>query len=123
MEWTITLNKEEPYAEIATSGIATRRESFNMAKEIAVTLGEEKIKNVLIDHRNISAVSGDAMDVYYRPVEFQKIGMFLGIKVAEMVKPEHREFFNFLETVCVNRGYRFRIFDDRQSALDWLLQP
>ena len=42
--------------------------------------------------------------------------------VAEVVKPEHREFFNFLETVCVNRGFIFSIFHDQKAALEWLLE-
>ena len=55
-------------------------------------------------------------------MELKEIGTIEGIMVAEVVKPEHKEFFNFLETVCVNRGYSFSIFEDRKSALEWLLK-
>ncbi|MDY6988828.1 MAG: hypothetical protein SWQ30_12315 [Thermodesulfobacteriota bacterium] len=122
MEWTITLKEEDKYVEIVTSGIADREGSLNMAKAIATALSKLKIKKILIDHRAISRVSGRTVEVYRRPTEFKGIGVIQGIRVAEVVKPEHKEFFGFLETVCVNRGYIFSVFDDQKPALEWLLK-
>ena len=122
MEWTISLNEDRHYAEVVTSGTADNVGSFAMVKAISATLGKTNIKRVLIDHRNIGRVSGDIVDVYNRPKAFEEIGIFQNIKVAEVVKPEHRKFFDFLETVCVNRGYDFSIFEDKKSALEWLLK-
>lgn len=122
MEWTITLNEEEQYAEIVTSGIADRDGSLDMVKAIPLALRKTKTKKILIDHRNISSISGRTIEIYHRPTEFKEIGVIRGIKVAEIVKPEHKEFFDFFETVCVNRGFTFSIFDDRKSALEWLLK-
>ena len=121
MEWTIALNEENQYAEIVTGGVADRDGSLEMAKEISKVLRKTKIKKLLIDHRNIRSVSGGIVDIYQRPKEFEEIGVIRGIKVAEVVKAEDKEFFHFLETVCVNRGYQFLIFDDKKSALKWLL--
>jgi hypothetical protein len=122
MEWTITIKEENQYGEIVTSGVADRSGSLDMAKAIAIALSKNKIKKVLIDHKNINSVSGETVEVYQRPKQFKEIGVIHGIKVAEVVKPEHKEFFNFLETVCVNRGYAFSIFNDQKSALEWLLK-
>jgi hypothetical protein len=121
MEWTIALNKEDQYAEILTSGVADRDGSIEMAKEISKILSKTKIKKLLIDHRNIRATSGKIVEIYQRPQEFKKIGVIQDIKVAEVVKADHKEFFHFLQTVCMNRGYKFFIFDDKKSALKWLL--
>ena len=116
------MNEESQYAEIATKGIADRAGSLAMAKAISTALRKNKITRVLINHRNIRAVSGSATEIYHRPQEFKKIGVIQNIKVAEVVKPEHKEFFRFFETVCMNQGYRFSIFDDREPALEWLLK-
>ena len=121
MEWTITLNEENQYAEIVTIGVADRDGSFEMAKEISKILRKTKIKKLLIDHRNIRSVSGEIHEIHQRPKEFEKIGVIRGIRIAEIVKEDHKEFFRFLETVCVNSGYSFSIFDDKRSALKWLL--
>ena len=122
MEWTISLNEDRHYAEVVTGGTADNVGSLAMVKAISTTLAETKIKRELIDHRNISRVSGGIVDVYNRPKAFEEIGVFQNIKVAEVVKAEHRKFFDFLETVCVNRGYDFSVFEDENDALEWLLK-
>ena len=121
MKWTITSNEEEQYAEIVTSGVADKDRSLAMAKVISTALKKIKITRILIDHRNISMVSGSAIEIYYRPKELKEIGMIQKIKVAEVVKEEHKAFFKFFETVCVNSGYRFSTFYDRKPAIEWLL--
>ena len=121
MEWTITI-KENQYVEIVTRGIADRSRSLDMAKAITMTMSEHKIKKALIDQSNIDTVSGRIVDVYERPKQFQEMGVARGLTIAEVVKPEHKGFFSFLETVCVNRGFGFATFTDRQSALEWLLE-
>jgi hypothetical protein len=121
MEWVITLNEEKQYAEVVTGGVADRDGSLEMAKDISRVLSKTKIKKILIDHRNIRAVSGGIVEVYQRPQELKEIGVISGIKVAEVVKADHKSFFRFLETVCVNRGFIFLTFDNEKSALEWLL--
>jgi len=120
MEWTSTVNEEKQYFEIVTSGIADRDGTLEMAKAIAVAMSNAGIKKVLIDHTNIESVSGRPAEVYQRSKQFEEVGVIHGIKVVEVVSPEHKEFFDFLETVCINRGYRFSIFCDKESALEWL---
>ena len=112
MEWTIIIHEDKRYAEVVTNGIADKDGSLAMVKAVSTALSGANIKRVIIDHRNISKVSGEVVDVYNRPIELAEMGVFQSIKVAEVVKPEHRKFFDFLETVCVNRGYDFSIFED-----------
>lgn len=121
MEWEITIHFEKKYIEILTRGIADNDGSQNMAKTIAETMKKNRLTKVLVDHRNIEKVSGSVIDIYERPKLFRIIGVILGIKIAEIINPDHYEHFRFLETVCVNQGYRFSIFYDRKTALEWLL--
>ena len=121
MELQIILHSENRYVEIVTYGVADKHGSRNMAETISLTLKKYRYTKVLIDHRNIESVSGETMDIYDRPNIFKIIGVILGIRIAEIVKPENIEHFRFLETVCLNRGYTFSIFHDKQSALEWLL--
>jgi phosphatidylserine decarboxylase len=101
--------------------LRTETDHWIWAKAIEKIL-RKKITKALIDHRNINSVSGGTLEVYERPKQFKEIGVIYGIKIAEVVKPEHKEFFNFLETVCINNGYGFSIFIDKKSALKWLLE-
>jgi hypothetical protein len=42
-----------------------------------------------------------------------------------VVTPKSKEgirFTKFYETVCVNRGWDVKIFDEREDAIEWLLK-
>jgi hypothetical protein len=121
MEWIMTLHPEEKYMEITTSGTADKESTLGMAREITMTLSSQKVQKILIDHSNIESVTGDAPDIYNRPKQLKEMGASYGIKIAEIIKPEHREHFRFLEVVCLNRGFEFSIFSNRSLALEWLL--
>lgn len=121
MEWTITLNEKDRYAEVITSGIVDREGSMRMIQSIASAMADKDFKKVLIDHTNIDSVSGEIVDAYYRPKQLSEIRLVPGIKVAVVIKPDYREFFSFLETVFVNCGFLFSIHEDKKSALEWLL--
>ena len=120
MEWKITLHEEENYAEIITSGIADKDSSLEMAKALAPFMMSNKISRLIVDHRNLEKAIGVKSDVYQRHKEFRNIGVSRPVKIAEIIRPEHEDFFNFLELVLRNRGYRVSIFHDKESALEWL---
>ncbi len=119
MEWETTIHRN--YIEIVTHGIAGKEKSLEMAKALTITMRRNKSTRVLIDHRNLEAISGATIDVYERPTLFRVIGVILGIRIAEVIKPDHQEHFRFLETVCRNRGFQFSIFYEKEQALRWLL--
>ena len=121
MKWKIVVHDEGKYIEVITSGIADGDGSLNMAKAIAQIMRAHRISRALIDHRNVEGVIGSTVDVYHRPKVFRLIGAILGIKIAEIIKPEHMEHFQFFETVCVNLGYQLSVFQDKDKALTWLL--
>jgi hypothetical protein len=118
----VIVHFDDKYIEFITSGLADKDGSQSMAKLIAATLRKHKMRKVLVDHRKIEKVSGSVIEIYERPRLFKIIGVILGIKIAEIINPAHYDHFKFLETVCVNQGYKFSIFYDRAAALEWLLR-
>jgi hypothetical protein len=121
MDWNMTMHPEGQYVEIDTTGVADNESTLRMAKALTMALSDLKVQKILIDHSNIESVTGEAPDIYNRPKQLKEMGAIYGIKIAEVIKPEHREHFRFLEVVCMNRGFKFSIFSDRSSALEWLL--
>jgi hypothetical protein len=121
MDLEIIIYSESRYIEFVTKGVLDKENSMEMAKTISETMRRHLITRALIDHRNVTIITGDVMDVYERPKIFHLLGMLLGIKIAELITPVHSEHFGFLETVCVNQGIRFSVFYDRTKALAWLL--
>ena len=122
MDWKIAINDEFKYVEVITGGIADKDDSLNMAKAITHVMKANRITKALIDHRNVESVTGNIFDIYDRPKLFRIIGIVLRIKIAEIIKSEHLEHFKFLETVCVNQGYRMSTFQEKEKALTWLLE-
>jgi|WetSurMetagenome_2_1015567.scaffolds.fasta_scaffold191995_1 hypothetical protein len=120
MEWTASFLSDQQIVVIQTHGVADEKSSLQMAKSIQTTMMQYKTKRCLIDHTAIDSFSGSSVDIYYRPQGLSGTGVPSDVKIAEVVRPAHREHFRFLETVCRNRGLDFRIFDDRESAIQWL---
>jgi hypothetical protein len=119
MDWEFTINKK--YIKLSTRGIADKDSSILMVKAITDAMKRKKLKRVLIDHSQLESVTGDVFDIYERPKIMKIIGAILGIRIAEIVKIEHKEHFKFLETVCNNQGYQFQIFYQKNKAIKWLL--
>ncbi|MFA7421389.1 MAG: hypothetical protein WCZ90_17030 [Melioribacteraceae bacterium] len=122
MEWDIAVHRDEKYIEVVTRGTANRENSLKMAKVVADSMKRNRITKALIDHRGIQSVSGEIVDIYERPKILKLIGLILRIRIAELIKHEHKEHFEFLETVFVNRGYSFFVFYKKDKAIEWLLE-
>jgi hypothetical protein len=122
MECELIVHKEEGYIEIITKGLADKDSSLLMATTITENMRKNRITKVLIDHCKIDSVTGQVLDVYNRPKMLKVIGAIMQIRIAEVIKPEHREHFRFFETVCLNQGFRVSIFQERDKALEWLLR-
>jgi hypothetical protein len=120
MEWTISFLPDQQLVIIQTQGVADEAGSREMARSITKTMAQYQVLRCLIDHSALSSVSGSAIEIYDRPQELSEIGVPAKIKIAEVVLPAHQEHFGFLETVCRNRGFYFCVFDNRQSAIQWL---
>jgi hypothetical protein len=123
VEWTISFLPDKKIVVIQTYGVADETSSIEMAKNISKTMAIHLASRCLIDHSAISSVSGNTIEIYYRPNKLINLGIpFIKIKIAEVVLPAHKEHFGFLETVFRNRGFDFRMFDDRESAIHWLTE-
>jgi hypothetical protein len=122
MEWTNSFLPDQQMVVIQTQGLADETSSLEMAKNILKTMREHHAILCLIDHSALSSVSGRVINIYYRPQELREVGVPSTIKIAEVVLPAHEEHFGFLETVCRNNGFNFRIFNDQESAIQWLKQ-
>ncbi|MBN1472448.1 MAG: hypothetical protein JW925_11760 [Syntrophaceae bacterium] len=121
MEWDIVINDEHKCIEVVTRGIADKDSSLVLAKDVINKLNATQFKKVLVDHRNLEKAIGKIIDIYERPKLYKEHGVKLGTKLALIIKPEHSEVYEFLETVCVNQGFLVSIFQDKEKALAWLI--
>jgi hypothetical protein len=122
METEIIIHSDQKYIEFITIGVIDKDISLEMAKTISGCMRHNKITKALIDHRSATIIAGTTVDIYERPKIFRLIGMILGIRIAELINPAHLDHFQFLETVCINQGFKFSVFYDKSKALQWLLE-
>jgi hypothetical protein len=120
MEWNSSFLQDEQIVVIKTFGNADEKTSMEMAKSISQTMIENKATRCLIDHSALLSVSGSSVDIYYRPQGISNTGIPSDVKIAELVKPAHKSHFGFLEYVCRNNGFDFRVFESREPAIQWL---
>ncbi len=120
MEWTVSFLPEQQIVVIQTQGIADEASSLGMSKNISKIMIEHKSTRCLIDHTAISSVSGSVFNIYRRPQELREAGVSSQVRIAELVNPDHKAHFGFLETVCRNNGFDFCIFNDQETAIQWL---
>jgi hypothetical protein len=121
MDWEIIVHENEKFIEVITSGGADKDGSLKMATAINENMWKHKIKRVLVDHSNISEVSGNTIDVYYRPKILRIIGAVFGLKIAEIIKIEHIKHFRIFEIACKTLGFQISVFHEREKAINWLL--
>jgi hypothetical protein len=121
MEWNLVIHNENKYLEVVTHGIVDSDCTIDMAQAIAQAMKSHRLTKVLIDHRNVENVLGSISATYNRPKIFRFIGLTLGIKIAEVIRPEHEYHFKFFEKICFDQGYRLSVFQDKDKALTWLL--
>ncbi len=121
MEWNTTAHVEDGYVEIVTTGVADGEGSMKMAIALAETMRAHRCNKALIDHRNVEFIIGDTKAFNARPQAFRGEGPAVGIKIAEIVRPEHTGHFKYLETVFERMGHTVSVFQDRETALAWLL--
>jgi hypothetical protein len=121
MEWKIVLHEDPKYAEIITFGVADKEGSLGMAKAITGIMNKNKLTRALVDHRNLEKFEGKIIDMVKRPAIMKIFGAIMNIRIAEIIRPEHRENFEFLETVFLSQGFKFQIFQEREEAEKWLL--
>jgi hypothetical protein len=122
MEWTISFLPETQIVVYKTQGVANGKSSFKMVENIAKTMTEYKAVRCLIDHTSLRSVSSRTEDIYSRPKEIREIGIPPELKIASIVLPSQREYFWFLKTVLRNRNIQYNLFNDRESAIQWLTQ-
>jgi hypothetical protein len=110
---------EDPeIVELVFSGEMTDEEVISDRETASRIVAEQGVKNFLVD---VSATTSKPSDkvIYAHGVALSGLAEFLGVRFA-IVTSEIDSTDSFLETVTVNRGGIFRLFESRDDALAWL---
>jgi hypothetical protein len=121
MPWTFETRDAGQLLEVTFQGTSDAEQLRAATFEIVDTLLSQGILRLVLNchdaHFNVPTVN-----VYQLPELYDAKGLSRQVRAA-VVKPHdgyHLEIFEFYEDVCRNRGYFVMLFDDADSARQWL---
>jgi len=124
MPWQVIVHKELSIIETVYSGLLSPDE---LKAAVCETGKMAHLYGTGLLLGDCSALVGghSVVDLYYLADAVRENEMSFTLKEAVILPelPESKEFAEFWETTSVNRGLLVRLFKDRKSAIDWLVNP
>jgi len=127
MPWQTIVQTDLPIIETSYSGRLTKNDLSSAIRE---TLAVARTHGRILFLGDCTSLDGGhtIIDLYFLAKEVSKeVSLSFGshlLKEAILLPsiPTLIEKINFWETLGQNGGFRVRVFRDRQSAIDWLLE-
>ena len=122
MPWQCSVLSEGPIVETCYSGVLTPPELAAAIETTIKTARESRTHLILGDCTDLEG-GHSITDLYYFAEAAAANPDVVGAKEALLLPhlSATSEMVEFWETTCLNRGIWARIFDDRRTAIDWLL--
>lgn len=123
MPWRTNVPPDLPIIETIYSGFLTPSELFAAVSE-TLALVRVHGKTLLLGDCTALEVGNSSLDLFQAADLFLSSGISRTLKEAILVPslPIAVQSVQLWETMCLNRGLHVRLFQDRQTALDWLLE-
>jgi hypothetical protein len=127
MPWQTIVHTDLPIIETTYSGRLTKNDLSDAVRENLSLAHTHNRTRFLGDCTNLNG-GHTIIDLYFLAKEVSRevslnFGPYL-LKEAILIPsiPSMIEKINFWETIGQNGGFRVRVFRERQSAIDWLLE-
>ncbi len=125
MPHTVRYNPELRIIETVVQGDLTRQEAEEIISGIIRTALETGCYLCLSDYRQ-AVMKLATMEIYKVPHLILDASLAQQLDAGKfkraIVVSADQEDFHFFETVTVNSGQNLRVFEDVQTALEWLLR-
>lgn len=121
MAWKVELDAEHGFIHTVYSGIVTKNDILASMTETLKMLsgkGPQKFLSEWIDATSTLSTT----DIFTIPGEWEAAEASKGSVLALVVQKDVKSLRDakFYENTCVNRGWRVRIFTQRNDAIKWL---
>jgi hypothetical protein len=117
--------KYNPELSIIESVLAdnVNAEDLRMHEVQCIALAKETNSNRFLTDATQATLNVSITALFVLPEIYEDQGLRRPVFIAVLAPTSEagKGLVDFYETVCHNRGWRVRIFGERQEALDWLL--
>jgi hypothetical protein len=122
MTWRIEFDEALGAIHCVYAGTVTAEDYKKGALETIALAKKHRTRRVLIDDSELRSTLS-TMEIYAMPGLYEVADANRRSKWALILPPEGpiRDDVNFYVTRCLNRGWYLKTFEDRQTAIDWLL--
>lgn len=124
MAWELEHDDELQLVQLTMSGKFTDAEIKECASA-RIAMGKEKgVTRFIIDANGLEP-SGLTFAIYDVPSNlYTEHGMERSVRIAVLATESSaaKEMAQFYENVSFNRGWNAKAFEDRESAIEWLLE-
>jgi len=123
MAWKVERDADHGFIHTIYSGIVTKddiTDSLTETLKILSGKGPQKFLSEWIDATSTLTTT----EIYAIPDEWETSDINRGSVLALVIqnKPQSHQDAKFYENTCVNRGWRVRIFTNRNDAVEWLVR-
>lgn len=123
--WKVEYNDELKIIQTTMSGEFSDADILECASE-RIALGKEKgVTKFIIDAIDMQ-LSGSTLAIYDVPAYIyprNRMPRITRIAVLSSDSSSSKPIVQFFENVSINRGWNAKIFNDHESAIEWLQKP
>ena len=118
MAWNFRYDESTAILIGENRGVFSPVEEAKMIGELTGLAEYRKCSRILMDHRE-SQMDFGYLDIIARP-EIYSVLQLRRTDKADFVFSDMRGEYSFFETVCQNRGFHYKVFDDYMRPVQWL---
>lgn len=122
MPWTVDYNADRGLITVTNVGVMSREayhEEITRCKQLS---DQHDVKRFLVDDLQLEP-SLKLMELYDFPDLYERMGVDHKSRIAVVAQPSpaKKHKFDFFETICQNRGFSVKVFNDKDNALAWVM--
>jgi len=125
MAWETKCNPSLGIIETTLSGNVTGDDLEHAAKKRILLQKETNTNSILVDLSGMDNVIAGTLDIFSLPSELydsEKASRNTDIALITSNTKQTHGWIRFYETACLNRGWSVKTFDQRATAINWLLE-
>jgi len=121
MPWDVEYLADEKIISIVNEGSVTYKDYEEQTIK-ALELEKKHNMHLFLSDNSKATNTATVFEIFHLPSLYDRLGAQRINKLAIILPkpPYNNEEYEFYETICINRGWNVKLFQDRQSAIEWL---